>query len=107
MEILPLISASNNGRLLETGGRVIVCFSSSHSEKRETEIYGTCSPVRQNYWALLPQIRDIINKMPGDLYPSSCVSLFVYGYGQLTILGPISVLNRIHLSGGTKLKRKY
>lgn len=51
MERLPLINASFNDSLLKTGGRVIVCFSSSHAGKKwnDVEIYGMCSPVRQNY----------------------------------------------------------
>lgn len=51
MERLPLINASFNDSLLKTGGRVIVCFSSSRAGKKwnDVEIYDICSPVRQNY----------------------------------------------------------
>lgn len=51
MERLPLINASFNDSPLKTGGRVIVCFSSSRAGKKwnDAEIYDVCSPVRQNY----------------------------------------------------------
>ena len=51
MERLPLINASFNDSPLKTGGRVIVCFSSSRAGKKwnDAEIYDMCSPVRQNY----------------------------------------------------------
>lgn len=51
MERLPLINASFNDRLLKTGRRMIVCFSSYRVGKKwnDVEIYGICPPVRQNY----------------------------------------------------------
>lgn len=51
MERQPLINASFNNRPLKTGGRVIVCFSSSRAGEKwhDVEIYGEGSPVRQNY----------------------------------------------------------
>lgn len=51
MEQPPLINASFNDSLIKTGGRVIVCFSSSHSGKERTDvqIYDRDSPGRQSY----------------------------------------------------------
>lgn len=51
MERPPLINASFNDSPVGTGGRVIVCFSSSPTGKKrnDVQIYEGGSPGRQNY----------------------------------------------------------
>lgn len=53
---LPLINASVNGRLLKTGRRVIVCFSSSLAKKKKSEKVKR----RGDLWHLLTWKADLL-----------------------------------------------